>query len=146
MGLHRRKSARSRGFTMIELIVVMAVIGLLLSIAVPRYMDSLDRGKEQVLLHNIAQVRAAIDKYYGDRGTYPDRLEDLVTYRYLRAVPANPFTGLADWVVVPPSGGAKGSVFDIRDPAGEGGRLRRFEPSEATPAAQGDTAAPAEGR
>jgi len=116
---HRRIAAR--GFTMIELIVVMAVLGLLLSLAVPRYLDALDRGKVQVMAHDLAQIREAIDRYYGDRGAYPERLEDLVTARYLRAIPPNPYTDEADWVVVPPPGEFKGSVYDVRDP-GTGSR------------------------
>jgi general secretion pathway protein G len=105
---------RSRGFTMIELVVVMAVLGLLLSIALPRYMAALDKGREKVLVNNIAQLREAIDRHYGDRGAYPDRLDDLVERRYLRAVPLNPYTEAADWVVVPPPSGQKGQVYDIR--------------------------------
>jgi general secretion pathway protein G len=101
---------------MIELVVVMAVLGLLLSIAVPRYLDSLERGKDQVEAHDLVQLRKAIDQFYGDRGTYPERLEDLVTYRYLRELPVNPHTETVDWVVVPPPGGQKGGVFDVRAP------------------------------
>lgn len=103
---------------MIELVVVMAVLGLLLSIALPRYIDSLERGREHVLVHNLAQIREAIDRHYGDRGAYPDRLEDLVERRYLRAVPLNPFTDAADWQVIGPPAGAKGAVFDVAEPAG----------------------------
>ena len=73
-----KKPNLPRGFTMIELVVVMAVLGLLLSIAMPRYLASLERGREQVLSHNLAQLREAIDRFYGDRGAYPERLEDLV--------------------------------------------------------------------
>ena len=76
---------------MVELMVVLAIIGLLLSIAVPRYLDSLERGREQVLTHNLAQLREALDKFHGDRGAYPDRLDELVERRYLRAIPLNPF-------------------------------------------------------
>jgi general secretion pathway protein G len=107
-------SRRRRGFTMIELVVVMAVLGLLLSIALPRYLAALDKGREKVLVHNIAQMREAIDRYYGDRGAYPDRLEDLVDRRYLRAVPLNPYTDAADWLVVPPPSGQKGQVYDVQ--------------------------------
>jgi general secretion pathway protein G len=105
-----------RGFTMIELVVVMAVLGLLLSLAMPRYMASLDRGREQVLQNNLAQMREAIDRFYGDNARYPERLEELVTKRYLRAVPLNPYTEAPDWNVVAPPGTAKGAVFDVRDP------------------------------
>jgi len=112
-----KKPNLQRGFTMIELVVVMAVLGLLLSIAMPRYLASLERGREQVLSHNLAQLREAIDRFYGDRGAYPERLEDLVERRYLRAMPLNPFTQAADWALIPPPAGAKGSVYDIAEPA-----------------------------
>jgi len=108
----------SRGFTMIELIVVMAVLGLLISLAVPRYLDALERGRQQVLDHDLAQIREAIDHYYGDRGAYPEHLDDLVTARYLRAIPPNPYTDEPEWVVVAPPGNFKGSVYDVRDSGG----------------------------
>jgi general secretion pathway protein G len=123
---------------MIELVVVMAILGLLLSIAVPRYMDSLARGREHVVTHNLAQMRQAIDRYYGDRGTYPDKLDDLVERRYLRAVPVNPFTETVDWQVIPPPSGMKGAVYDVLEPsAGQANRERGIEsasPSASEPA------------
>jgi general secretion pathway protein G len=117
--VHRSRRTRT-GFTIIELVVVMAVIGLLLTIAAPRYLDSLDRGKDRVAEYNAAQLRKAIDQYFSDRGTYPDRLEELVERRYLRSLPSNPYTGHADWVVVQPNG-APGKVYDVlvsREPVG----------------------------
>lgn len=137
-GPQRPRTVRARGFTMIELIVVMAVIGLLLSIAVPRYLDSVERGREKVLVHNLSQMREAIDRFYGDRGAYPDRLEDLVTYRYLRAVPVNPYTEVADWETDPPPTGGKGSVYDVRAPSvSTGGFPRGASASDADASAQG---------
>jgi general secretion pathway protein G len=127
-----------RGFTMIELVVVMAVLGLLLSIALPRYFDSLERGREQVLAHNLAQLREAIDRHYGDRGAYPDRLDDLVERRYMRAVPVNPFTDLPDWQVIGPPAGVKGAVFDVAEPAGT--RLARGTPAASATATTTATA------
>ncbi len=124
------RPATQRGFTMIELVVVMAVLGLLLSIALPRSLDSLERGREQVLAHNLAQMREAIDRHYGDRGAYPDRLEDLVERRYLRAVPLNPFTEAADWQVIAPPSGAKGAVFDVAEAGAD--RAARGRSAEAT--------------
>jgi len=66
------------GFTLIELLVVMAIIATLLTIAVPRYFHSADRSKEAVLRQNLAQMRDAIDKHYGDTGKYPESIEALV--------------------------------------------------------------------
>jgi general secretion pathway protein G len=107
------------GFTLLELTVVMALLGLLLSLALPRYLDAMDRGREQVMAHDLAQMRQALDHYYGDRGMYPDRLEELVERRYLRALPPNPFTQRVDWEVVSPPNGAKGAVYDVIEPAGQ---------------------------
>src|SRR5258708_22422173 len=91
---------RSRGFTLIELVVVMAIIGLLLTIALPRYMHSIERGKEQVRQQNVAVMRDAIDKFYGDNGQYPETLDELVAKHYLRAVPVDPVNGDDKWAVV----------------------------------------------
>lgn len=105
---------RPRGFTMIELVIVMAMLGLLLSLALPQYMATLERGREQVLQSNLATMREAIDKFYGDRGRYPDKLEDLVTQRYLRAIPVDPFTESPTWIVVAPREVDKGGVIDVQ--------------------------------
>ena len=92
---------RHAGFTLIELLVVMSIIGMLLSIAVPRYFKSVQRTKETILKQDLAVMRDAIDKYYADLGQYPDALLALVDKRYIRAVPADPFTRSADsWVLV----------------------------------------------
>jgi general secretion pathway protein G len=105
-------------FTLIELIVVMAIIALLLSIAVPRYWHSTDKAKEAVLKGDLAQMRIAIDQYHADRAKYPDRLEDLVERKYLRTIPQDPVTESATtWIVVPPSDPAMGAVYDIKSGA-----------------------------
>lgn len=105
---------RAAGFTMIELVIVMAMLGLLLSIALPQYMATLDRGREQVLQQNLSTMREAIDKFYGDRGRYPERLEELVKERYLRAIPNDPFTDAPSWIVIAPKDPARSGVFDVR--------------------------------
>jgi general secretion pathway protein G len=93
--LHRR------GFTLIELLVVMSIIGLLLTIAVPRYFHTVARSRETILKYDLSVLRDAIDKYYGDLGEYPDALPALVGKRYIRAVPIDPITrSAATWIVV----------------------------------------------
>ena len=108
-----------RGFTLIELIVVMAIVALLLTIAVPRYFVSIDRSKETVLKQSLAVMRDALDKFYGDVGRYPNDLDELVARRYLRSLPVDPLTERADtWqIVAPPSEALKGSVYDVRSGA-----------------------------
>jgi general secretion pathway protein G len=106
------------GFTLIELLVVLAIVALLLSIAVPRYFGSLDRSKEAVLKEDLYQMRGAIDKYFGDRGKYPETLDALVSEKYLRHLPVDPITEKKDtWVVVPPQDPQKGGVYDVKSGA-----------------------------
>lgn len=106
------------GFTLVELMVVMAIIALLLALAMPRYFNHLERSRETVLKQDLAVMRDAIDKYHGDRGHYPDSLEELVSARYLRMLPVDPITERPDtWQVVAPSGGEAGAVYDIKSGA-----------------------------
>lgn len=111
--------ARGRGFTLIELLVVMSVIATLLTIAVPRYFQHLDRAREASLRESLAVMRDALDKYRGDTGRYPETLEELVTKRYLRKVPPDPITESTEtWVIVPPPDEpGQRKVWDIRSGA-----------------------------
>jgi len=92
----------------------MATIGLLLAIALPKYLATLERGKEQVLRQNLIQMRDALDKFYGDTGKYPERLDDLVIRRYLRAIPLDPYSESPTWVVVAPKDATLGGVIDVQ--------------------------------
>jgi general secretion pathway protein G len=106
------------GFTLVELMVVLTVIGLLLSVVVPDYVGRLKRAEEAVLKENLVVMRDALDKHYADAGKYPRSLDELVVKRYLRAIPADPFTqSPSTWVAVPPGDPNKGGVFDVRSPA-----------------------------
>lgn len=105
--------AGRRGFTLIEIMVVMAIIGLLLTIALPRYLHSIDRGKEQVQRQNLATLRDAIDKYYGDNGQYPETLDELVARRYLRSIPVDPVSGASAWAVIASPDAEKPGVYDV---------------------------------
>lgn len=107
-----------RGFTLIELMVVMATLGLLLALAVPRYIDHVDRARETVLRQNLAAIRESIDRFHADRDRYPAALQELVLARYLRTVPMDPMTERSDsWVLVAPPGQPAGQVFDVHSGA-----------------------------
>jgi general secretion pathway protein G len=125
---HGARARRARGFTLIELIVVMAIVALLVAIAAPRYFHSIERARENSLRTSLNVMRDAIDQFVADKGRYPETLDELVEAHYLRAVPVDPMTDSAStWVVVTPADpGAKGKVWDVRSGmAGRGsdGRL-----------------------
>jgi general secretion pathway protein G len=106
------------GFTLVELMVVLAVIALLLSVVVPDYVGRMKRAEEAALLENLAVMRDALDKHYADAGKYPASLEDLVAKRYLRSIPRDPFTQSAtSWIAVPPADPKSGGVFDVHSAA-----------------------------
>lgn len=118
-------SGRGRGFTLVELLVVMAVIATLLTIAVPRYVRSIQRSREAVLHQDLAALRESIDRFYGDTGKYPQTLAVLVEKRYLRGIPVDPIAKAADkWILVnsddPEDNGIK-DVLSGAEGAGENG-------------------------
>lgn len=102
------------GFTLIEMLVVMTLIALLLTLAVPRYFSALDNGRLNVQRQNVATLRDAIDKFFGDQGKYPESLDELVTKRYLRQVPVDPLSEAPDWVVIAPPDPTLGAVYDVQ--------------------------------
>lgn len=107
-----------RGFTLIELLVVLAIIGGLLALAAPRYLHRVDLAKETVLRSDLATMRDALDKFFGDTGRYPANLDELVARRYLRKIPPDPITESADtWVVVAPPAADQGAVYDVKSGA-----------------------------
>lgn len=105
-----------RGFTLIEMLVVFTLIALLLSIAVPRYLNSVDSSRAKVREQNIATLRDALDKFKADQGHYPANLGELVTKQYLRRIPLDPVSGTTDWVTVKDTTSSGGGVYDVTAP------------------------------
>jgi general secretion pathway protein G len=106
------------GFTLLELMIVLAIMGILLTIAQPNLKQSVIRAREAVLREDLFQMRDALDQYYADNGKYPAQLADLVntadkSRSYLREIPKDPFTNAADWIIVTLEG-EDGGVFDVR--------------------------------
>jgi general secretion pathway protein G len=86
-----------QGFTLIELVVVVSILGVLAAIALPNYKNAILQAKEAVLREDLYRFRDLIDQYQADKGRYPESLEALVSAGYLRKIPVDPFTRQADW-------------------------------------------------
>lgn len=113
-----KNSKQPRAFTLIELLVVLAIVALLLSLASPRYFQSIATSKDIILKENLRITRETIDKFYGDTGHYPESLDQLVEKKYLRALPLDPVLASSTaWLIIAPDNTAKGKVFSIKSSA-----------------------------
>ena len=112
-----------RGFTLIELMVVMAIIGTLLAIVAPRYFGSVEHARETALKQDLAVMREAIGQFHGDLGRYPDNLNELVAKRYLKRIPVDPITERSDtWLAVAHPDPTVTGMYDITSGAEGVGR------------------------
>ena len=109
-----KRRLRTRGFTLIEMLVVMTIIGLLLSIVAPRYIGTLEHSKETALKQDLAVMREAISNFHHDQNRYPESLEELVQKKYLRSIPVDPVTDRRDtWISVYSSDLAEQGLADV---------------------------------
>ncbi|MBI4869368.1 MAG: prepilin-type N-terminal cleavage/methylation domain-containing protein [Candidatus Wallbacteria bacterium] len=106
-------SPARRGFTLMEMAVVLAILGVLLRMATPSFQRAILRSREAVLRQDLAALREAIDGFHADHRRYPESLQHLVEKRYLRQLPVDPFTRRADsWLTVAAEDEA-GGIFDV---------------------------------
>jgi general secretion pathway protein G len=94
--LHTQRQARQRGFTFLELLIVMTILAILAMVAIPSFMTNIRRARETRLQHDLVIMRDAIDKYTVDKEKAPQSLQDLVSGGYLRAMPEDPITRSSD--------------------------------------------------
>lgn len=101
-----------KGFTLIELMIVISIIGILSTLAQPSFVQYRIRAKEASLKHTLFVFRDVIDKHYADHGKYPESLNILEEKKYIRTVPKDPFTrSLSTWIVLPPE--EEDGVYDV---------------------------------
>lgn len=116
----KRSLLMRRGFTLIEIMIVMAIIVILIAVAIPYYQKSVIRAKESVLHNNLFTIRTVIDEYSYDKQKAPQSLHDLVSEGYLREVPRDPITGSSDsWKIIQEEAGqavnsTEPGIYDVR--------------------------------
>jgi general secretion pathway protein G len=117
----RTRQAKNRsGFTLIEMIIVLTLIGILVGLALPNYKNAVKKARETVLKEDLFQLRKLIDQYHTDKGKYPASLQTLVDENYLRKLIVDPVTGKADtWIEVK----EQPSVDELVQPGAEFGMM-----------------------
>jgi general secretion pathway protein G len=123
LGTRRSATVPERGFTLVELLIVISLISILAAMGLVQYRNSVTAAREATLKTNLFRMRDAIDQYYADKGKYPSSLDSLVSDGYMRRIPEDPFTKSADsWTTVPaepdpnnPS--AEPGVYDVKSGA-----------------------------
>lgn len=103
-----------KGFTLIEMMIVLAIMSILATIATPNMQRYIVRAREASLRETLFVFRDVIDQHYSDQGKYPGSLQELVKMKYIRSIPTDPITGSSStWIITPPEGEEKGGVYDV---------------------------------
>ncbi len=108
------KMNNNKGFTIIEMMTVIAIIGILAAIAAPIFQRSVIRAKEASLRNSLFVLRDVLDQYYADHGDYPESLEVLTQKKYIRSISKDPFTKSEEtWILIPPEEEGFSGIYDI---------------------------------
>lgn len=119
-------------FTLVELLVVLALLALLLTLSLPRYLNTTETAKEQVRQRNLATLRDSLDKFRADQGRFPGELVELVQKGYLRAIPLDPVSGSAQWTTIPHPTQLESGIYDVASPAHADMERAAAPPSEGS--------------
>lgn len=123
IGKPHKLSAESRGFTLLELMIVISIIIILAAITLPQYQRTIVATREAVLRDDLSKMRSLIDQFAADKGRLPQSLDELATEGYMREVPNDPFTGAKDWAVTtgedPNSNEGQSGMTDIHSSSAE---------------------------
>lgn len=123
IGKLNKLSAESRGFTLLELMIVISIIIILAAITLPQYQRTIVATREAVLRDDLSKMRSLIDQFAADKGRLPQSLDELASEGYMREVPVDPFTGAKDWAVTtgedPNSNEGQSGMTDIHSSSAE---------------------------
>ncbi len=113
----KMRKRQGKGFTLVELLLVLVLVALLAGLVMPVATKSVDQARESTLKEDLKVMRKAIDDYYANTGHYPEGIAQLAEKRYIRKVPADPFTESATTWVEAPNQGPGGGIIDVHSGA-----------------------------
>ncbi len=117
------RNSQSRGFTLLELMIVISILIILVSVALPQYQKTITHARETILHDDLFKMRSLIDQYAADKGKLPQSLDDLVTAGYMREIPKDPITDNKDWAIAtgddPYSTEGSTGVTDLHSASGD---------------------------